>query len=161
MTDERLPSRVPDYEPLLTEGMHYRTLDELRDRCVATFPLSSTRPGLMANLDSAIARLNSAGVPGEVWIDGSFLTAKIDPADVDLVLRTSAMWFENDATPEQREAVERFDAGLRDSEHLDAYYFCIGRRSIGYGHSEKPSDRAGRGRSASAVSRTGRPKASP
>ena len=40
----------------------------------------------MHSLESLLAGLSSAAVKAQVWIDGSFLTNKIDPDDVDLVV---------------------------------------------------------------------------
>ncbi len=40
----------------------------------------------MTSLEALLAALSSAAVKAQVWIDGSFLTKKIDPDDVDLVV---------------------------------------------------------------------------
>ena len=40
----------------------------------------------MRSLESLVAGLSSAAVKAQVWIDGSFLTKKIDPDDVDLLV---------------------------------------------------------------------------
>ena len=39
---------------------------------------------LMTCLESIIENLCKAGMSGELWVDGSFLTEKIDPDDIDL-----------------------------------------------------------------------------
>src|SRR3990167_10490744 len=41
----------------------------------------------MAGMRRFIGKLARAGIKGELWIDGSFLTEKIDPEDVDFALR--------------------------------------------------------------------------
>lgn len=40
----------------------------------------------MAGLESVIGYFQKAGLRQDFWIDGSFLTEKIDPKDVDIVL---------------------------------------------------------------------------
>jgi hypothetical protein len=40
---------------------------------------------IMANLESQIATINQTGIPGEVWIDGSLLTEKLNPEDADII----------------------------------------------------------------------------
>lgn len=59
----------------------------------------------MAGLDIFAARLVSSFVVGELWIDGSFLTEKIDPHDIDVVLRVGAGIF-NVGLAEQRAAIQ-------------------------------------------------------
>ena len=50
-------------------------------------------------------RLAQAGIVGELWINGSFLTEKVDPEDVDASLRiSSALW--DNASEEQRAVLE-------------------------------------------------------
>jgi hypothetical protein len=96
------------------------TLPELRARCVAEFPRSTSRGIIMASLEAVIRRLVDTKVEGELWIDGSFLTEKIDPGDVDLLLRIKAEFFDN-ATPEQEQTLEWLEKGLKNSFRCDSY----------------------------------------
>lgn len=50
-------------------------------------------------------RLDIERIGCELWIDGSFLTQKIDPQDVDLALRLSAASYD-EGCPTQRQAIE-------------------------------------------------------
>jgi hypothetical protein len=61
-------------------------------------------------------------VPGKLWVDGSFLTDKRDPNDVDLLLVLTDTELA-DASPEAREAIQWFvgqppGVGLCDSYTL-------------------------------------------
>lgn len=47
--------------------------------CVDPYPESRTRPEVMAGLQSIYGRLGGLAITGEMWVDGSFLTAKMDP----------------------------------------------------------------------------------
>lgn len=116
------PSK-PEFPPLLEPGLHPFTIAQLRQRCVHDFPDSATRATIMAGLEYVVAELSSKGVTGEVWVNGSFLTEKVDPADVDLVLRAPAALVD-DGTAAQREAVEWVASNLK-ADHLCDSYVCL------------------------------------
>src|SRR5688572_17509862 len=96
-----LPSGKPDFPPLLQPGHHQMATDQIRALCVVQFPNSKTRTRLMAGLEQVMGMLESFDVEGELWIDGSFVTQKSDPEDVDLVLRVQASFYDN-ANPDQQ-----------------------------------------------------------
>jgi hypothetical protein len=75
-----------EFPPLLSEGLHPMSLADVKRICVSEFPLSKRREPIMTSLEALLAALSSAAVKAQVWIDGSFLTKKIDPDDVDLVV---------------------------------------------------------------------------
>ena len=79
----------PEFPPLLAPGFHVMTVAGLRAMCVISFPTSVTRPLIMPRLESVIARVSKARIIGELWIDGSFVTEKIDPDDVDILIRVA------------------------------------------------------------------------
>ena len=87
--------RKEDFPPLLADGLKVRTLEEIDALCVDAFPLSSTRKRLMAGLRAMVDRLVDVGIQGNLWIDGSFLTTKTDPDDVDIVLELSQATTDN------------------------------------------------------------------
>ena len=96
-----------EFPPLLVDGLHPLTMAALRQLCLANFQASMTRPAIMQGLEDAIETLVEARIGGELWIDGSFLTEKIDPEDVDVTLRIDAD-FMNELTPEQALAINWF-----------------------------------------------------
>lgn len=57
-----------------------------------------------------IKRLNEANIIGEIWVNGSFLTAKPEPNDVDLLLRVSSAEYDSDAS---KRAVIRLGIGRK------------------------------------------------
>ncbi len=59
---------------------------DLRDLAVTSFAFSATRPRLWVALERFLAELASHKVAEEVWVGGSFLTAKLDPNDIDAVV---------------------------------------------------------------------------
>jgi hypothetical protein len=62
------------------------TVAELQALAVDEFPLSDTRPVLWKNFVRILNALKREGIICGIWIDGSFLTQKIDPDDVDFVV---------------------------------------------------------------------------
>jgi hypothetical protein len=116
-----MPPPKPEFPPLLPPGFYPMSLADMRGRCVDAFPLSQTRSAIMEGLTTVVQRLIYVGVVGHLWTDGSFLTQKIDPEDVDLLLRISAEFWEN-ATDQQREAIGWFAReDLKTLYHCDCY----------------------------------------
>ncbi|MGH9855415.1 MAG: DUF6932 family protein, partial [Blastocatellia bacterium] len=62
----------------LPPGVHWTTWEEFADR----FGGNQHRQDLLAGLKAALENLQQAGCP-EVYIDGSFVTAKAEPQDFD------------------------------------------------------------------------------
>jgi|SRR6478752_8398731 len=112
----------PEYPPLLKIGRHDLALEELEALCVAKFPSSSTRRQIMDGLREVISKLKSSGIECELWIDGSFLTEKIDADDCDLVLRCCGDFYDN-ATGDQQEAIDWVGSNLKASHRCDSYVF--------------------------------------
>ena len=75
-----------DFPPLLRDGLHPKVLDDLQSLCVDAFPLSSSRAHLMRGLRALVLALSESGVHADLWIDGSFVTKKLSPSDIDVVL---------------------------------------------------------------------------
>ena len=75
-----------DYPALLQPGMHSVSLDELHALAVAPFPQSQRRQDLHQLLTTWVGALKGIGVGGTLWLDGSFLTEKLGPGDIDCVL---------------------------------------------------------------------------
>ncbi len=88
--------------------------------CVDLFPLSSIRPTIFNGLVTFVQTLESAGVPGELWIDGSFLTETIDPKDVDVILKVDGAVY-NSGTAEQRAAIDWVITNQKLTLKCDSY----------------------------------------
>jgi hypothetical protein len=122
MARNALPSEKPDYPPLLGVGFHTVTLDELRRLCVERFPESMTRRILADQLTAVIEAVRKAGLPGEFWVDGSFLTEKLDP-QFDAI---------ENASDEQREVIELIHTGAPPGCH------CFLHVEYAKGHPQHP-----------------------
>ena len=78
---------IPDLDDdgFLPEGVHECSLDELQQRFGGT-QAGDRRSALFAKLVDYIQELRSTGMATGLIVDGSFVTHKSDPNDVDLVL---------------------------------------------------------------------------
>jgi hypothetical protein len=109
-----------DFPSLLPLGMHELSLTELRRLCVDNFSLSSTRNTIMQGLEQIVDTLNSQAIEGKLWVDGSFVTEKINPNDSDVVLFIQGPFYDN-ATIQQRQIVDWFGQDLKASHCCDIY----------------------------------------
>lgn len=110
MVDENL-DREPVFHPLLEIGRHALSLDELRELCVARFPISKSRPTIMEGLEKFTSILNDYDIEGEIWVNGSFMTSKIDPNDVDVIVRMTSDFMDH-VTDEQYIVIEWIDSDI-------------------------------------------------
>lgn len=121
MPPDHLPSEKPEFAPILVPGLHEMTPSELRRLCVDAFEHSATRAQLMDHLDIVIQQLESQGITGDLWVDGSFVTAKVDPQDIDASPRVPGLLLER-LTPAQAEAL-RDMLDFASSGGCDLYVF--------------------------------------
>src|SRR5580704_9306607 len=100
------PSRhKQEYPPLLAAGFHTMSVDDLYSLCVTGFKESTVRADIMAGFKAVCERALTLRIKGDVWVDGSFLTKKIDPQDIDCIFVVNAD-FHDSGTPEQHEFLE-------------------------------------------------------
>jgi hypothetical protein len=59
----------------------------------------------MAGFETVYERALALGIEGEAWVDGSFLTSKIEPKDVDFILIVDPE-YRDKGTPEQVDFIE-------------------------------------------------------
>lgn len=69
---------------LLPVGIHDATLEEVRER-FGTFQESDRRPKLFAKLVDLVQAMRTSTLFEELLIDGSFVTAKPAPNDIDVL----------------------------------------------------------------------------
>lgn len=81
------------------------SLEDVRELCVTNFPASTIRADLMAAFEVIRERALSLEICGEAWVDGSFLTQKVDPGDIDFIFLIDDHYYDR-GTREQYEFVE-------------------------------------------------------
>ncbi len=70
----------------LQAGFHDWTVEEARKRLVNTFPESRTRERIWSGYVRLCRELVVIIEECEHWLNGSFVTAKVDPGDLDLLV---------------------------------------------------------------------------
>lgn len=116
-----MPLILPDFPPLIPVlGFHHLSLGDIEQVCVDPFPLSTSRPAIMSGLRTFVQRLEEDGVKGKLWIDGSFLTEKIDPKDVDILLLYDGVAYNTGAVA-AHDRVDWVIANQKDTLKCDSY----------------------------------------
>lgn len=69
----------------LDPGFHNASLEDIEKHLVSAFPSSTTRQAIMDGYKRHRSDLTAMGLAVEQFIDGSFVSTKNDPGDVDLV----------------------------------------------------------------------------
>jgi len=118
-----------DYPPLLPAGLHPKTLGELEQLCVTDFPLSRSRAPIFVGFRRLVEHLSTLAIQGDLWVDGSFVTRKIEPGDIDVALSlTTTFWAS--AVPAQRTLLSWFGstdgatrANIKRDYSCDSYVF--------------------------------------
>jgi hypothetical protein len=77
-----------DYRPLLAPGRHFLSPTEIEALCVLPFRDADrlVRQKLFSGFEEFARRILGANVRCDLFIDGSFLTAKPQPDDVDVMV---------------------------------------------------------------------------
>lgn len=117
-----------EFSPLLPDGFHRMDRAELYDLCVSRFPHSANRGRLLGSLTAILDQAERLGIEATVWIDGSFLTHKINPNDLDAVFLVDTD-FINRADELQREFLQGLvsrHTELRLAYGCDVYFQPIG-----------------------------------
>ncbi|WP_279358197.1 DUF6932 family protein [Methylobacterium indicum] len=114
-------SKAPkDFPCLFDLGFHSLSLDDIHKACVDGFPLSESRPVIMSGLREFIDKLKISGIVGKIWIDGSFITQKIDPKDVDLVLIFDGTIYDS-GDDKLRSTIDWVNSNLKKALKCDSY----------------------------------------
>lgn len=71
---------------VLAPGFHDCTYDEFYAALVDEFPTSQRRKPIAEALLAFSKEVFAIGTPYEFWIDGSYVTTKINPNDADVIL---------------------------------------------------------------------------
>lgn len=78
--------RKSDAMPLLGPGRHHLSLSEIFEQFVRGRRNEAHRERLFLSLEEFVQKLLVAKIPCELRIDGSFLTEKEMPSDVDVII---------------------------------------------------------------------------
>lgn len=73
-----------EFEPLLAPGIHDFTKDTLENHFVTPFTIQEKRKELVERFGFLLEKVEDLGIAFEIWIDGSFVTKKEEPNDIDI-----------------------------------------------------------------------------
>ena len=129
---------VPSFGPggLLPEGGHRATLTEVKAALVDDFTRSATRTAIFTWFTQYRRNLRELVKVRRTWLDGSFTTDKVDPADVDVVAEIDGASF--DALPHHRQLLVR---SLIEGTYTEEFWQCDSQPLVWYpkghpGHSK-------------------------
>jgi hypothetical protein len=109
----------------LPAGFHALDQQARQRICVDRFSDSVTRRRILQSLEGVITEINQQSIQGRIWIDGSFLTEKLNPDDADIALVISGAAFRS-LTPAQRSYFDAFrKTSLYDRYRIDNYGVVI------------------------------------
>ncbi|MBI2926746.1 MAG: hypothetical protein HYY24_13700 [Verrucomicrobia bacterium] len=80
-----MPIPPLDQDGFLPIGVHECTLGEIKGR-FGVFRGSDRRPQLFARLQAFLSEAKACGLVVSVVVDGSFVSAKPEPNDIDLIV---------------------------------------------------------------------------
>ena len=86
----------------------------------------------MDGLEQVFASLAATGIKADVWIDGSFLTQKLDPEDSDIVVNVTGSDYDA-ATQAQIDVIQWLETDLKPQFRCDSYPFVEYERGHPYG----------------------------
>jgi hypothetical protein len=128
------PMAKQEFPPLFPRGFHPMTLDEMRKALVDNIAGSKRRKPIMEGLVKLIEKLRADGIAAEIWVNGSFLTKKIDPDDSDILVLVPGDFLDN-ATPEQKATLDWLNTDLKAS-HM-CHSFVLTKRPEGHPEHEE------------------------
>lgn len=120
-----LVKKVLMFTPLLPAGFHDFSEEMLENHFLSGFPGSATREKLIQGLQKYIKDLKSLKLPFELWIDGSFVTNKMNPNDIDLVVLIPEQVCNKLSLPEKKNLQLLLNNWLIRNSYFCDVYFCV------------------------------------
>lgn len=71
---------------LLSAGLHRMSIEKLEELAVIPFPKSERRAFLLQGFQKLFVIVRSFSFLNEIWVDGSYMTKKNNPSDIDILL---------------------------------------------------------------------------
>lgn len=73
-----------EFEPLLLPGIHDIAKETLATQFIDPFSIQERRKLLVEKFYYLLEKVESVGISFEIWINGSFVTKKDEPNDIDI-----------------------------------------------------------------------------
>ncbi|MFS0662394.1 hypothetical protein AB1L07_26520 [Niallia alba] len=101
----------------LFPGIHEYTIEKFENQFVTGFPSSQNRLPIYQNFCIWISKLVNIKSPSQLWLDGSYLTQKENPNDIDLVV----FYYPEDITKDTAPKIKELINVISRSYNCDAY----------------------------------------
>lgn len=108
----------------LAPGIHDATTQDMETYLVTGFPSSTTRPSILSGYKLHRAAVEALNIPLEQLIDGSFVSTKNDPSDIDMVCFADAAAVDALSPAAQAEFEKLFDSTVTKLAYCCDVYFC-------------------------------------
>lgn len=111
-----------EYPPLLEPGFHKKNLSDIEELCVHSFKNTSRRLLIYNHFCRFLDLLNQLHIHIELWIDGSFVTEKEKPDDIDVVGFASGNELQK-LSSTQKDLLTELIKGKAKKEFFTDFYF--------------------------------------
>ena len=115
---------MTEYEPLLEKGFHELSLKQLEVICVSNLPDSETRLTIFNNIKGLFSNIEEQQLSLEIWLNGSFLTKKLNPNDCDLVAMIPLRIYEG-CNNTQLDLLYKIKNNLKKELLCDSYAYIV------------------------------------
>ncbi|MDR3112855.1 MAG: hypothetical protein LBU09_00580 [Endomicrobium sp.] len=114
-----------DFQALLPAGLHTKTMREIQTLCIESFAKISPKRELLFNslITNLLQPLEQTGLKCNVWIDGSFVTEKTEPNDIDLVIEANDTINQNQNAINLLSPILMNNAVFKSICKCDVYFF--------------------------------------
>lgn len=83
------------YIPFKPEMIYAPSFEEFEERFVNQFPDSNTRKEIIDEYKKHCKEVISYGIVNEQWVNGSYITIKDDPSDIDMLFEVDGTELDN------------------------------------------------------------------
>jgi hypothetical protein len=138
----------PEFPSLLQPGFVDLDLATFEARFVTAFPTSSLRRPIFTRFVTLLNLLSDLGLSCQAWLDGSYLTEKPEPDDIDIALLVdddilgrltpSALDTYNSLIDNHFETKTRYKCDLYSIDQADFHARAYWRGLFGFARSELP-----------------------
>ncbi len=115
----------------LPPGVHSATVDEVEASLVVAFPTSSSRPPIFEGWRRHRNAVSALLPPSVQWVDGSYVSTKINPGDIDVVTHVDGQQFDA-LDPASQAAVRALFAGSPDTSTFLTDAYAIAEYPLGH-----------------------------
>jgi len=112
-----------EYPSIIAVGIVNMNLDEFEDWSKTSFKDSAYRQSLLNNFKELIKKVQVFGFSFEIWVDGSYLTEKPEPDDIDMLIIVSRRVINKLSLDKQDELYNKYFS-IEGKSNIKQLYKC-------------------------------------